>query len=185
MHGRLHHAAARSWSRTWTHGGKARWPVYAAAAHDEGVRAAFAFPLQIGAARLGVLDLYRDVPGSLTAEELAQALTFADVATSMLLDGQEEAPPGAAASGLAEVAGVPVELYQAQGMVMVQLGVTLVEALAVLRAYAYSHDRRPRRRGARRGEPEGFDSTKTEATMPDDGRCGPLRPGGPHVRCLH
>ena len=81
------------------------------------------------------------MPGSLSAEELAQALTFADVATSMLLDGQEEAPPGAAASGLAEVLEYRYELYQAQGMVMVQLGVTLVEALAVLRAYAYSHDR--------------------------------------------
>ena len=122
-------------------GGKSRWPVYSAAAHAEGVRAAFSFPLQIGASRLGVLDLYRDVPGSLSAEELAQALTFADVATSMLLDGQEQAPPGAAASGLAEVLEYRFELYQAQGMVMVQLGVTLVEALAVLRAYAYSHDR--------------------------------------------
>ena len=122
-------------------GGKARWPVYAAAAHEEGVRAAFSFPLQVGASRLGVLDLYRNVPGSLTAEELAQSLTFADVATSMLLDGQEEAPPGAAASGLAEVLEYRYELYQAQGMVMVQLGVSLVEALAVLRAYAYSHDR--------------------------------------------
>ena len=78
------------------------------------------------------------MPGSLTAEELAQSLTFADVATSMLLDGQEQAQPGAAASGLAEVLEYRCELYQAQGMVMVQLGVSLVEALAVLRAYAYS-----------------------------------------------
>ena len=77
----------------------------------------------------------------LTADELAQSLTFADVATSMLLDGQEEAPTGAAASGLAEVLEYRYELYQAQGMVMVQLGVSLVEALAVMRAYAYSHDR--------------------------------------------
>ena len=42
--------------------------------------------------------------------------------------------PGAAASGLDEVLEYRVELYQAQGMVMVQLGVSLVEALAVLRA---------------------------------------------------
>jgi hypothetical protein len=122
-------------------GGKSRWPIYSAAVHAEGVRAAFAFPLQLGAARLGVLDFYRVAKGSLTAEELAQALTFADVATSMLLDGQELAAEGAAADGLAEVLEYRLELYQAQGMVMVQMGVSLVEALAILRAYAYSRER--------------------------------------------
>jgi hypothetical protein len=122
-------------------GGRARWPMYAAAAEGEGVRAAFAFPLQVGAARLGVLDLYREEPGSLTAEELAQALIFADVATAMLLDAQEKARPGDAAAGLDEALEYRFELYQAQGMVMVQAGISLVEALALLRAYAYSHDR--------------------------------------------
>ena len=122
-------------------GGALRWPIYAPAVRAQGVLAAFAFPLQVGAARLGVLDLYREHPGTLSTEELAEALTFADVATTMLLDGQEEAPPGAAAAGLDEALEYRFELYQAQGMVMVQMGVTLVEALVTLRAYAFSHDR--------------------------------------------
>jgi len=122
-------------------GGTARWPLYAAAASNQGVGAAFAFPLQIGAARLGVLDMYRQLPGSLSAEELALALTFADVATTMLLDGQADAPLGAAADGLGEALEYRFELHQAQGMVMVQLGVGLASALALLRAYAYAHDR--------------------------------------------
>jgi hypothetical protein len=122
-------------------GGITRWPLYATAAHDQGVRAAFAFPLQIGAARLGVLDLHRSLPGPLSAEELASALSFADVATTMLLDSQEEAQPGAAADGLDEVLSYHYQLHQAQGMVMVQVGVSLAAALALLRAYAYSHDR--------------------------------------------
>jgi hypothetical protein len=83
-------------------GGMARWPLYASAPHDHGVRAAFAFPLQVGAARLGVLDLHRSLPGPLSAEELASALSFADVATTMLLDRQEEAQLGAADHGLDE-----------------------------------------------------------------------------------
>lgn len=124
-----------------TGGGMARWPLYSAAAEAEGVRAAFAFPLQVGAARLGVLDLHRALPGSLSPEELAQALSFADVATTMLLDAQEQAQPGAAARGLDEALAYRIELHQAQGMVMVQLGVTLAAALALLRAYAYSHER--------------------------------------------
>ncbi len=122
-------------------GGSARWPAYGPAACGEGLRAAFAFPLQVGAVRLGVLDVYRRSPGTLSAPQLAQALTFADVATTMLLDGQEQAAPGSAADGLDEVFEYRFELYQAQGMVMVQLAVSLVEALVVIRAYAFSHDR--------------------------------------------
>jgi hypothetical protein len=122
-------------------GGMARWPLYAPAAHDHGVRAAFAFPLQIGAARLGVLDLHRTLPGPLSGQELAQALSFAHVATTLLLDAQEDAQEGAADHGLDEALAYRFELHQAQGMVMVQLGVSLAAALAVLRAYAYSHDR--------------------------------------------
>jgi len=122
-------------------GGIARWPVYSAAAHAEGVRAVFAFPLQIGAARLGVLDLYRDRPGSLSSREISQALTFADVATTMLVDGQEQAPAGAAAEGLAEVFDYRAEVHQAQGMVMIQTAESLTGALALLRAYAFSHAR--------------------------------------------
>jgi hypothetical protein len=122
-------------------GGMSRWPLYAAAAHNEGLRAAFAFPLQIGAARLGVLDLHRREPGPLAAEELTQALSFADVATTLLLNAQQEAPPGAAADGLDEAMASHYQLHQAQGMVMVQVGVSLAAALALLRAYAYSHDR--------------------------------------------
>lgn len=121
--------------------GMGRWPLYSVAAQDQGVRAAFAFPLQVGAARLGVLDLHRASPGSLSAGELADALSFADVATTMLLDAQEEAQPGAAASGLDEALAYRFELHQAQGMVMVQLSVSLAAALALLRAYAYSNDR--------------------------------------------
>jgi hypothetical protein len=122
-------------------GGNARWPVYSAAAHAEGVRAVFAFPLQIGAARLGVLDLYRSQTGSLSSKEFSQALTFADVATTMLVDGQEQAPAGAAAEGLAEAFDYRAEVHQAQGMVMVQASVSLAEALALLRAYAFTHGR--------------------------------------------
>lgn len=121
--------------------GATRWPVYSPAAHEKGVRAVFAFPLQIGAARLGVLDLYREQTGSLSPAELAQALNFADVATTMLLDAQEQATPGAAPEGFDEAMEYQFELFQAQGMVMVMLDITIIEALAVLRAYAYAHNR--------------------------------------------
>jgi hypothetical protein len=118
-----------------------RWPGYAPAASDAGVRAVFAFPLQIGAAHLGVLDVFRARPGPLTADELGQALTFAEVAVTTLLGGQDRARPGAAADGLDEAIDSRAELFQAQGMVMVQLGVTLADALARMRAHAYAENR--------------------------------------------
>jgi GAF domain/ANTAR domain len=122
-------------------GAMRRWPGYAGAAYDAGVRAVFAFPLQIGAGRLGVLDVFRSRPGPLSADELRQALTFGEVAVTTLLDGQADARPGTAADGLDEAIDNRAELFQAQGMVMVQLGVSLTEALARMRAHAYAANR--------------------------------------------
>jgi ANTAR domain/GAF domain len=123
-------------------GAMGRWPIYAPAIHDAGIRAVFAFPMQIGAARLGVLDVFRTLPGSLSREELGRALTFADRAVTTLLDGQEHAttaPNGL--DGLDEAIERRAELFQAQGMVMVQLGVPISEALVRIRAYAYAENR--------------------------------------------
>ena len=118
---------------------RTRWPGYAPAAHEHGVEAVFAFPLHIGAARLGAMDVYRAHTGSLTAQAIRQALAFADAATAALLDAQEKAED-------ADTLGLKVGLsgyvvYQAQGMIHVQLGIDLSQAMARLRAYAYAHDR--------------------------------------------
>ncbi len=112
-----------------------RWPVYTPAVTDAGVRAVFAFPLQIGAARLGVIDVFRGRPGPLSRTELGQAFTVADRAVTVLLDGQERTTP--ASDGLDEAFEHRAELFQAQGMVMIQLGVPLTEALVRIRAHAY------------------------------------------------
>jgi hypothetical protein len=98
-------------------GVRSRWPGYAPAACAAGVRAVFAFPLQIGAGPLGVFDVFRARPGPLTADELGQALTFADIAVSTLLDGQERVAAGTPAGGLDEAMDSRAELFQAQGMV--------------------------------------------------------------------
>lgn len=116
------------------------WPAYAPAAHGHGVRAVFAFPLQFGPARLGAMDVYRDDVGDLSSVALERALTFADVTMENLLEAG--ASDGAVAALLDGAPGVRFEVYQAQGMVMVQLGVAAEEALARLRGHAFLHDRR-------------------------------------------
>lgn len=115
------------------------WPGYAPAAYEHGVRAVFAFPLQVGAARLGALVVYRSHTGSMSLEMLSHALTFADVVMEGLLDGHAEAGPSALFD---ELDDSRVEVYQAQGMLLVQLGVSAEEALARLRGHAYAHERR-------------------------------------------
>lgn len=118
-----------------------RWPGFAAGALEAGVKAVFAFPLQIGGIRVGVLDLYRDAEGDLETGELAEALAFADAAVSILLHLQAQVDPGevhpVVGAGLSDRS----EVHQATGMISGQLGVPLVQALAMLRAHAYAAER--------------------------------------------
>jgi hypothetical protein len=122
----------------------ARWPAFAPAAVQAGVRAVFALPLQVGAIRLGVLDLYRAQAGDLDREQLADALVLADTACALLLDASQ--PDGSRPNGyLPEPVSPPhPEVHQATGMIIAQLGVTAAVALTRLRAHAYAHDRRLR-----------------------------------------
>ena len=81
-----------------------RWPAFAPAACRAGAAAVFAFPLRIGAIRAGVLGLYRDRPGPLSDFQLGDALVFADTATMLLLDAQDQAGGRPAARGPAPAA---------------------------------------------------------------------------------
>lgn len=119
----------------------ARWPGYVPAAGEHGAGSVFAFPLRIGVARLGVLVLVRSVAAPLTPAALDRALSFADVATDAVLQGQQTAVSGQDGTALDAAFDDRFQLYQAQGMVMVQLGVDLEGAMARLRAYAYARGR--------------------------------------------
>jgi hypothetical protein len=118
-----------------------RWPAYSSAAQELGVRAVFAFPLQVGAARLGVMDVYRASAGPLPAQALGQALALAQQATAILLDALSNVRESDTPFDLGPELQSSFEVHQAQGMVMVQLEVSLTAALARLRAYAYASER--------------------------------------------
>jgi hypothetical protein len=128
-------------------GWRERWPGFTVTGGMTGAAAMFAFPLVMGAIRVGVLGLYRDSPGSLSPAALADVLVCADVALQLVLSSR------AGANGDGDGAG-PVDgqraqdgwpddharVYQATGMVSAQRGVGLEEALALLRAFAFAHD---------------------------------------------
>jgi ANTAR domain len=122
----------------------ARWPVFVPAALDSGARAVFALPLQVGAIRVGVLDLYRVRVGGLSPHELADALAFAETAGMLLLDAAAGTEPDTAelAWQRDDPTAHQAHVHQATGMILVQLGSSAEAAFARLRAYAYAHDRR-------------------------------------------
>jgi ANTAR domain-containing protein/GAF domain-containing protein len=122
-------------------GSRSRWPVFVQAASALGARAVFALPLQIGAARLGVLYLYRDTPGLLSGDRFADAFAVADIGTWLVLGMQAGAPPGELPAGLDDSWTFRAVVHQATGMISARLGITLVEALSRLRALAFGTER--------------------------------------------
>jgi hypothetical protein len=122
-------------------GARARWPVFVEAAAALGARAVFVLPLQIGAARLGVLYVYREEPGLLTAEQFANAFAVADIGTWMLLGMQAGSDPGELGADLEGSWSYRAVVHQAAGMIAARLGITLVEALARLRGLAFAAER--------------------------------------------
>ncbi len=116
-----------------------RWPAFTPTVIAAGARAIFGFPIRIGAARIGALDLYRDRPGPLSDDHHANALVMADVIARTVLTLQAGA----------EVGLIPAELgtdihpvvHQAGGMVSVQLDISVADALVRFRAHAFATDR--------------------------------------------
>jgi GAF domain/ANTAR domain len=119
-------------------------PGFAESAAHAGIGSVFAFPLQIGAIALGTLTLYGMAPARLSEPDLAAALTIADQAAGVLLDllaGGVYAGAGDGPDGRVGADFYRAEVYQASGMVMIQLGVSIEEAMVRLRAVAFADGR--------------------------------------------
>jgi hypothetical protein len=117
-----------------------RWEAFRGPALAAGARAVFGFPIRIGAIRLGAMNLYKDRPGTLSDGQHADAMLMAETAGRAVLAMQANAPPGALAEELEAGSDFHLVVHQASGMVAVQLGVSIAEALIRLRAYAFVQD---------------------------------------------
>ena len=118
-----------------------RWFAFTPPALGAGVRAVFGFPLRVGSVRLGALNLYRDRPGPLSDDQHADALVIADVTARWVLETQAGAAPDVVAAELEIGADFHFTVHNAAGIVSVQLGISVTEALIRLRAFAFSSDR--------------------------------------------
>lgn len=121
---------------------RSRWTAFTPSAVAAGALAVFAFPLHVGAVRLGALGLYRDRAGDLRDGQHADALVLAGVAARAVLAMQAHSLPDTLPAELDHGADLRLVVHQATGMVAAQLGVELGVAFVRLRAHAFSTGRR-------------------------------------------
>lgn len=116
-----------------------RWSAFGTGAVEAGARAVFGFPIAVGAVRLGALNLYRDRPGVLSPRQHEDAEIVAGVVGRAIVNMQVDADHGGLGRDL-EAADFRFVVHQAAGMVSVQLGIPVDDALVRVRAHAYVHE---------------------------------------------
>ena len=119
----------------------ARWPYFAARALACGIRAVFAFPVQVGTVPMGVLSVYRGTAGPLSAADHDRVGRYAHTVRILLRAAACVNDAGQASMSLPRDTG---EVQQAVGVVMEHATVDAATALHRLRVYAH-HSRRPMR----------------------------------------
>lgn len=114
-----------------------RWPLFADAVSSIDIRAVFAFPLTFAGFPIGAVDVYSRTPGPLTNTLVrditaASAMTSLRVLTAVLRDTREEQSSNPSSRRI---------VHQATGMLLAHYGTTPENALLLLRAHAFAHDR--------------------------------------------
>ncbi|WP_457110272.1 GAF and ANTAR domain-containing protein [Marmoricola sp. URHA0025 HA25] len=109
-----------------------RWPLFAVEAVTAGVRAIQAYPIMIDDKALGTVGLYSRAPTRLTSEQHRHATDITELIGLALVDPR---------AGDSIGSGLRMTVHQAAGMVMQQAGITIEEALMLLRSVAFSEDR--------------------------------------------
>lgn len=118
-----------------------QWPVFGAAVAQLGVGALFAFPLTIGAATVGVADMYRIAPGTMDPPTISAALSLASRTAAPALRLAAKSANVEAPDAQHVVPELRREVHQATGIILAQLGITATEAFSRLRAHAFSTGR--------------------------------------------
>lgn len=127
-----------------------RWPAFTGSVLGAGVRAVFALPVAVASEHVGALDLFRHEPRGLEPDGLTGALLAARLATVPILDlisGLSDRAEAGIVEGTQETPWSElesldrVEIYQATGFLIAQLGISPAEAVVRLRARAFSTDR--------------------------------------------
>ena len=118
-----------------------RWPALVALAAELRIKGIFAFPLQLGAARVGVLTAYQVESRAWTSRQDVDAVILADVLTHLMLASQAEVGSGSLADLLRDAGAYRAEVHQAAGMLSAQVEIPVAEALIRLRGHSFATGR--------------------------------------------
>ena len=114
------------------------WPVFLGAARELGIESLFSFPMLIGAALVGVVDLHcisaRVPDPEFVRRATSMAARVASVAVQRALHSAEDHRSHESAMAPA----LRREVHQATGMIISQLGVSATEAFARLQGHAFT-----------------------------------------------
>ncbi len=114
-----------------------RWPAFWSLARSTDAKAIVVLPVAIGAARLGVLSLYRAGPGQLSEDAMLDALVITSVIARSILLIQSGASIGALGDGLVHEPHWDLAVHQAAGMLAVQASTSLADAMVMMQAHAF------------------------------------------------
>ncbi|MEU4199171.1 GAF domain-containing protein [Streptomyces sp. NPDC026294] len=119
-----------------------QWPVFMRTAGELGIRSVVAVPLLVGnGVPVGAMDVYHATRAPFGAADRARLEAYARILALLALDahpaliGWEQAAPEPGP------AGYPPVVHQAAGAAAEASNVTVSEALARMRAHAFSHQR--------------------------------------------
>jgi hypothetical protein len=117
---------------------RSRWPIFLPAVSELGVGALFCFPMLMGAALVGVVDLYCTTPREVDQEFLSRASVLAGRAASGAV---QKALHSAESPDSHESVLAPAlrrEVHQATGLILSQLDISATEAFSRLQGYAFA-----------------------------------------------
>lgn len=118
-----------------------RWPMLLDGVRGIGIQSLFAFPMLMGAALVGVVDLYSTTPRSVDKEFIAKAsLRAGRVAMGAVQRALHSATdPASEESPMAPA--LRREVHQATGMIITQLDISATAAFARLQGHAFVTER--------------------------------------------
>lgn len=119
-----------------------RWPRFVPEALDAGFRSAHAVPMRLRGTILGALNMFRVDAGRLSADDVAAAQAFADIATIAILQNRASVRAQILNEQLNRALTSRIIIEQAKGVLAERGSLQMDEAFGRLRRYARDHNRR-------------------------------------------
>ena len=112
------------------------WAEYRSVAAAEGFRSVAGIPMNAGGRRIGALNLYDAKPRKWSADDVATAQVFADIATSYVVHATDLDKAQQVNVQLQHAVDNRVVIEQAKGLLAGERAISVDQALAVLRSHA-------------------------------------------------